>query len=120
MSHIVTIQTRVSDPKAVEAACQRLGLPAPTEGTAKLFGSEVSGLLVQLPDWHYPVVIDTGTGTVSYDNYQGHWGAQEHLDRFLQCYAVEKARLEAWKRGYGVVEQALSDGSIMLRIVEGS
>jgi hypothetical protein len=120
VSHVVTIKTRVSDPRAVEAACQRLGLAAPTTGTAELFSGEVQGLLVQLPGWQYPVVIDVTTGTVSYDNYQGHWGDQHHLDRFLQLYAVEKARLEARKKGYGVVEQALTDGSILLRIVEGA
>jgi hypothetical protein len=120
VSHIVTIKTRLTDPRAVAAACQRLGLDAPAEGTARLFGGEVSGLLVRLPGWDYPVVIDASTGTVSYDNFQGHWGEQSHLDRFLQLYAVEKARLEARKKGYGVVEQTLSDGSILLRIVEGS
>jgi hypothetical protein len=120
VSHTVTIKTRVTDPRAVEAACKRLGLATPTEGTANLFGGEATGLLVQLPDWQYPVVIDTATGAAYYDNFQGHWGEQEHLDRFLQMYAIEKARLEARKKGYGVVEQALTDGSIMLRIVEGS
>ena len=59
------------------------------------------------------------TGQVHFDNYSGNWGRQEHLDRFLQIYAVEKARLEARKRGHGVVEQALPDGSIKLTISVG-
>ena len=42
------------------------------------------------------------------------WGAQQELDRFLQAYAVEKAKLEARKRGHVVTEQSLSDGSIKL------
>jgi hypothetical protein len=46
MSHIVTIQTKVHDPAAVSAACQRLGLPAPTQGTAQLF----SGLVPLHPE----------------------------------------------------------------------
>ena len=29
MSHIVRVQTQVKDAAAVQAACQRLGLPAP-------------------------------------------------------------------------------------------
>src|SRR5207249_10268975 len=37
MSHLVTIETRIHDPVAVGAACQRLGLPAPIQGTAQLF-----------------------------------------------------------------------------------
>jgi hypothetical protein len=49
MSHIVSIQTKVRDPSAIAAACQRLNLPTPTQGTAKLFSGNASGLLVQLP-----------------------------------------------------------------------
>ena len=79
---------------------------------------EATGLLVRLPDWLYPVVLDTATGEVHFDNYDGAWGPQEHLDRFLQAYAVEKAKLEARKKGYSVSEQPLEDGSIRLQIVE--
>ena len=39
-----------------------------------------------------------------------------HLDRFLQAYAVEKAKLEARNRGHSVTEQSLSDGSIKLTV----
>jgi hypothetical protein len=76
MSHIVSIQTKVRDPAAV-AACQRLGLSPPVQGTAHLFGGEVTGLLVQLPGWQYPAVIDTATGEVRYDNFGGRWGEQD-------------------------------------------
>jgi len=119
LSHIVTIRTEVRDPAAVAAACRRLGLPEPAHGTAKLFSGEAAGLLVKLPDWLYPAVVDTATGQVRYDNYNGTWGRQEHLDRLLQCYALEKARIEAQKRGHGVVEQALADGSVRLTITVG-
>jgi hypothetical protein len=91
MSHIVQIKAEVRDPMAVAAACRRLGLPQPVQGTAKLFSGEAIGLLVKLPDWLYPLVCDTATGALSYDNYSGHWGRQEHLDRFLQLYAVENS-----------------------------
>jgi hypothetical protein len=90
MSHVVTVQTRVHDPAALAAACQRLGLPQPVQGTAQLYSGEASGLLVQLPGWEYPVVIDPASGAVRYDNYEGHWGEQAQLDRLLQSYAVEK------------------------------
>ena len=84
MSHIVTIQTRLRDPAAVAAACRRLGLPAPAQGTARLYGGQASGLLVQLPGWQYPAVIDTASGEVRYDNFEGRWGEQAHLGRFLE------------------------------------
>jgi hypothetical protein len=118
MSHIVTIQTRVHDRHAVAAACQRLGLGAPVVGTAKLYGGEAEGLVVQFPGWQYPAVIDPLTGTIRYDTFNGYWGDQAQLDRFLQAYAVERATLEARKQGHNVTEQALQDGSIRLTIVE--
>ena len=69
----------------------------------------------------YPVPAHPAPGTtgqVQYDNYNGSWGPQGHLDRFLQAYAVERATLEARKKGYSVSEQPLEDGSIRLQIVE--
>jgi hypothetical protein len=118
MSHIVTIATKVQDPVAVLAACQRLNLPEPVHGTATLFSGAVTGLLVKLPEWVYPVVVDTATGQVAYDNFEGAWGDPKQLDLFMQMYAVEKAKLEARKKGYSVSEQALNDGSIKLQIIE--
>ena len=118
MSHIVTIRTEVRDPAAVGAACLRLGLPEPVHGTAQLFSGQAAGLLVKLPGWLYPVACDTATGELKFDNYNGSWGPQEHLDRFMQAYAVERATLEARKKGYSVSEQPLEDGSIRLQIVE--
>jgi len=119
MSHIVTIQTKIHDLAAIAIACTRLGLAAPVQGRAQLFGGEATGLLIQLPGWQYPAVIDTLTGTVRYDNYNGHWGDQQHLDRFIQMYSVEKTKLEARKRGYSVSEEALQNGSILVQIREG-
>src|SRR5690348_13703325 len=108
MSHIVQIATELRDPQAVVAACRRLSLPAPVAGTARLFSGEAAGLLVRLPGWLYPAVVHVETGRVEYDNFGGVWGRQEHLDRLLQAYAIEKARIEARKRGHGVVEQPLA------------
>ena len=119
MSHIVTITTEVRAPVAVAAACRRLGLAEPVQGTAHLFEGQATGLLVKLPGWLYPVVCDTATGQVRFDNYNGSWGKPAELDRLLQAYAVEKARLEAVKRGHSVVEQSLADGSIKLTISVG-
>ena len=118
MSHIVSVKTEVRDPVAVGAACRRLGLPEPVHGTAQLFSDKATGLLVSLPGWLYPVACDTATGELKFDNYNGSWGQQEHLDKFMQSYAVEKATLEALKKGYSVSEQPLEDGSIRLQIVE--
>ena len=119
MSHIVTVETKVHDPAAVSAACRRLGLAEPVHGTAKLYSGEATGLIVQLPGWQYPTVIDTVSGAIRYDIYGGDWGAQSELDRFMQAYTVEKCRLEARQRGHQITEQLLQDGSIKLQIMEG-
>ena len=119
MSHIVQIKTEVRDTVAVQAACQRLGLEAPVLGTVTLFATEASGLLVRLPGWIYPVVFDTRSGQVRFDNYGGRWGEQVQLDRFLQAYAVEKATLEARRKGHTVTEQTLGNGSIKLTVTVG-
>jgi len=49
-------------------------------------------------------------------DFNGHWGSQEHLDHFIQAYAVEKARIEARKRGHTITEHKLADGSIKLTV----
>ncbi|QDT33959.1 DUF1257 domain-containing protein [Thalassoglobus polymorphus] len=119
MSHIVSIQTEVRDPVAIRSACDRLKLPEPVFGQVKLFSNSATGWAVQLPEWRYPVVADVNTGKLAYDNYNGRWGEQKQLDRFLQGYAVEKAKIEARKKGHSVIEQPLEDGSIKLTVSVG-
>lgn len=119
MSHIVQIQTEVRDPGAVAAACRRLGLPEPVQGTATVYATEETGLIVQLSGWNYPVVCNLATGSLKFDNYNGAWGEKSELDRFLQIYAVEKAKIEARKQGHTVYEQPLQDGSIKVTVQVG-
>ena len=119
MSHIVTIETEIRDASAIRAACNRLRLPEPVFGETSLFSSSKTGWAVQLPDWRYPVVCDVATGKVDFDNYGGRWGEQKDLDRFRQGYAVEKAKIEARKRGHCVSEQQLDDGSIKVVVKLG-
>ncbi len=119
MSHIVEIKTEVRDEAAVRAACTRLQLPTPEHKTVRLFSATATGLCVQLPGWTYPVVCHTQTGAVQYDNYGGHWGAQQELHKFLQAYAVEKAKIEARKKGHSVSEARLEDGSIRVTVKVG-
>ena len=119
MSHIVEIKTEVRDEAAVKAACTRLQIPTPEHKTARLFSATATGLCVQLPGWNYPVVCNLQTGQVQYDNYNGHWGEQNHLNSFLQAYAVEKSKLEARKKGHSVSETKLDDGSIRVTVRVG-
>jgi hypothetical protein len=119
MSHIVTIKSKVTDPAALSAACRRLGLAEPVAGTATLFSTQATGLIVNLPGWTYPAVVDTTSGEVKFDTYNGCWGKQEELDKLLQGYAVEKTRIEARRVGHTMTEQNLADGSIKLTIQVG-
>ena len=120
MSHIVTIRTRIRDPAALAAACRRLGLAEPVRGTAELFAGPATGWVVRLPGWTYPAVVDTDAGSISYDNFEGAWGSPAELDKLLQAYACEKAKLEARRVGHAVTEQPLPDGSIKLTIRVGA
>jgi hypothetical protein len=119
LSHIVEIKTEVRDEAAVRAACTRLQLSPPEQKAVRLFSATARGLCVQLPQWQYPVVINLQTGQTQYDNYGGHWGEQKHLNSFLQAYAVEKAKIEARKKGHSVTETSLQDGSIRVTVKVG-
>ena len=119
MSHVVTIDTQLRDRTAIDAACRRLNLPATKHERVTLYSDEVTGLAVRLPEWQYPVVIDTASGEIRYDNFGGRWGEQKHLDALLQMYAVEKAKIESRRRGHACTEQRLADGSIKLTINVG-
>jgi len=119
MSHIVSIQTQIRDAVALAAACERMHLTAPVQGTVKLFTTSATGHCVQLAGWQYPVVCDTQSGAVHYDNFEGRWGDPKQLGLLLQAYAAEKARIEARRLGHTTTEQVLPDGSIKLTIQVG-
>ncbi len=119
MSHVVEIKTEVRDEQAVRAACVRLQLAPPEHKTVTLFSATAAGLCLQLPGWQYPVVSNLQSGSVQYDNYKGAWGEQTQLNRFLQAYAVEKAKIEARKKGHTCSESHLDDGSIRVTVHVG-
>jgi hypothetical protein len=116
ISHIVTIKTELRDLDAIKAACKRMGLAAPVSGEHTMFAGKVKGAAVQLKDWTYPVVFDLITGQAQYDNFNGRWGDQKHMDAFVQAYAVEKCKLEARRKGYQVTERKLPNGNVTLEV----
>jgi hypothetical protein len=119
MSHTVTIQTKVHDMAAIQAACQRLKIPQPTKGEVRLFDRIAQGIGVQLDGWRFPLCIESD-GNLLFDNFGGFWGSLEKLDQFQQAYAVEKAKIEARKQGYTCQESVLADGSIRLNVLVGA
>ena len=119
MSHIVTSRP------AHRPGRRRRRLPAARPGRARPRARPGSSAArppacsCNCPTGSTPSSSTPLSGTVRYDNYGGAWGEQAHLDRFLQTYAVEKAKLEARKKGYAVSEQILDDGSIKVQILDG-
>ena len=107
MSHTVKAKVKCKNAAALAAACVRLGLELKQPTTVKLFaGNSVpNAYAVQLPGWSYPLAISADTGEVSYDNYNGHWGAQSVLDGFLNRVGAEAVKLEARRRGQVVQEK---------------
>ena len=81
MSHIVTIQVEVKDLDAIKSACRRLNLKEPVHGKAVVFETEIEGILVELPDWIYPIVCILDTGELKYD-YTG--STCREASRFLE------------------------------------
>lgn len=117
MSHTSEIKSSITDPAAILAACKELGLPVPKTETVTLYdGKEYTGLAIRLKGWSYPVVIDTKTGALHYDNYGGSWGKQEELNKLTQMYGVCKATLIAKAKGYITQRTTLPNGTIRLQV----
>lgn len=102
MSHTMNIEIELHDRAALEAACQRLGVRM-IEGIHRLYQTVEEGIGICLPGWKYPVVVKDD-GSVAYDNYGGSWGNISEFNKLRAYYGVEKAKIEARKRGYSVQE----------------
>lgn len=136
MSHTVTVKLEMKDKEALQDAVSRMEgakfvKARHTSGRAvfeqvnsleeaygkhSIFSGQFDGVAIQLPGWHYPVVINTETGEAKYDNYNGRWGEQDGLDELAQTYALEKAKTEALLHGLTVAEEQLEDGEVRLTI----
>lgn len=103
MSHTMNINLEIRDKEALAAACERLGLNILNGDLHSLYSSKEKGIGIMLPGWNYPLVIKEN-GTVTYDNYNGSWGNIDELNKLIAYYGLEKAKLEAQKQGYSVME----------------
>lgn len=102
MSHTMNIETEIRDLAALATACARLNIKTET-GTFTLFQTTEEGTAVYLDGWHYPAVIKKD-GTVAYDTYNGKWGDDAKLKELTSYYGLEKAKMEARKKGYSIYE----------------
>lgn len=91
MSHTLEAKTKFADHGVVVAACERLKLAKPVVGQHKFYDGKVHrGMLVQLPEWRHPIVINN-EGVALMDNYGGQWGKDIELHKFEAAYGVEAA-----------------------------
>jgi len=126
MSHIVKLKLQLSDPKCLTLACKALKLEH-RQGphSIKLFTNDADvDFSVKLPDWRYPVGINTRTGEVSLDNYNGNWGDMKELHRLSQEYALQVAEQEPSVqdllfRGWSATRVQQAGGVVQL-VLEGN
>lgn len=117
MSHTVTSDLELKNRTAMEKAAAAMNAQVLGVGRYNFFSSQAAnGLGIQLPGWKYPIVVDLESGKVSFDNYNGSWGSQDELDKFMQHYAKEVACEAAYCNNFTVEEQTLDNGDIELTI----
>jgi hypothetical protein len=110
---MITLEFR--DREALTAAATACGL-ALGEDTVTFFdGTRVTGTVLRLPGWRYPVVID-GQGRLFYDHYEGQWGDLAHLHRFRQAYAEAATQRFARTHGFRVTRTVQADGAVRLAL----
>lgn len=114
MSHTMNVNIEMHDMEALRNTLKRLGLTM-KEGKFELYSSTEEGIGVKLPGWKYPIVIKEN-GQVAYDNYNGRWGKIEELNKLKAYYGLEKAKIEARKKGYSVFESVDALGNLKLKI----
>jgi len=86
-------------------------LTVPVMGEAHLYQNKTvmhTGLLLELPGWLYPVIINTDTGKAKFDNYNEQWGKQVELDKFMVAYSISVTELQLGAEGYSLDESTLN------------
>lgn len=115
MSHVATVSIRIKAPQTLCKVLQNQGIEV-KQGNhkVKLFNTDVNAeMSFQLKGWQHRCAV-TGE-EIKYDNYNGNWGKQEHMDKVLQDYAVEVAKEQTASEGYSLEsQQVLADGSVEL------
>lgn len=116
MSHISKIELEVRDIQVLSSACNRLGLELlKGQKTFKWYGKEAKcDHAIRVPGAKYEIgVLKNGSiFELSCDYYDSNIekvvGKQAGL--LKQAYAVEKAKIEARKKGYSLMERKTQTG----------
>lgn len=126
MSHFTTIKTQIRDVAALRAASTELKLELQGNGIAKMqargYASQTRSCDYSLRlKGPYDIAVDKqadGTYALTTDWWAGHVANEvgQNFSRLVQLYGVNKAIIEARKRGLAVNRQTQADGSIRLAI----
>jgi hypothetical protein len=116
MSHISKIELEVKDLGTLGQACTRLGLRLIRgQNTFRWYGREAHcDHIIQVPgaDYEIGVIRKNGAYELNCDFYDKNLekAVGRNAGLLKQAYAVEKARCEARKKGYGVIERQTETG----------
>lgn len=125
MSHISSVQVTVTDKEALLKALKRLGLVAEVHEAAVpvLYRGHARGgvrahIVVRQPfgyhaDLGFELRADKTIATYTDTYYQA---GKDLVNKFTQAYGVEKAKMEARKKGFLAQEKTLDDGTVRLTL----
>ena len=120
MSHFTTIKTQIKDITALRAAVSELGLQLLANAEARGYiSNKTKGDFVLRLKGPYDVALNQqpdGTFGLTTDWWDGHVEREvgQNFGRLLQLYGVQKATLEAKKKGMTVLRRSQPNGSIKL------
>jgi len=120
MSHFTTIKTQIKDVEALRSAVNEMGLQLLANAEARGYiSNKTNGDYVIRLKGPYDVAVNQqpdGTYGLTTDWWDGHVEKEvgNNFGRLLQLYGVHKASMEARKKGYSVLRNPQSNGSIKL------
>ena len=122
MSHTTAVTTDFKNKSALTTACERVGAKIDTAvKSVRLYqGTTQCDTRIDLKDWQYPLAVNTETGKVQFDNYNGMWGKIEEFDKLRQEYSVACVEQEGGEDGLEppvhAEEQGLDYCGVQLRV----
>ena len=115
MSHFTTIKTQIRDTEALQAACTELGLELVPNAEARGYHTRTTkGEYVIRLKGPYDVALNRqpdGSFGFTTDWFAGHVEAEvgPNFGKLTQFYAVNKATIEARKKGWTVQRKQVGD-----------
>lgn len=99
-SHTVKVKVDMTDTETLRRAVEGMGGRWIGQGTHAMFaGQSATGLGFTLPNWRYPLTVDSA-GELHYDDYHGSWGNVADLATLRAEYAFSRAETAAVEQGW--------------------